>query len=83
MPYQLVAQQSIQRTKPEGLTHQQKEVITLIEQHHLISTIELRDKLSFSPSERWVRDTLGKLKKFGYVDVVGHTTARKWFLIKK
>ena len=82
MPYQLT-KQIAQLTKTEELTAQQKEVILLIEQHNSLSTMELRDKLSFSPSERWVRDTLGKLKKLGYLDAVGQTTARKWFVVKK
>lgn len=83
MPYQLATKPIAQRTQTEELTDQQKELILLIEQHHSMSTIELRDKLLFSPSERWVRDTLGKLKKLGYVDAVGQTTARKWFITKK
>lgn len=82
MPCQIVKKQIVQDTKTKELTDQQKEIISLIKQYQSLSTIELRDKLSFSPSERWVRDTLGKLKKLGYVDVVGQTTARKWFTKK-
>lgn len=82
MPYQLVTKKIVQHVKADELTDQQKEVILLIEQHYSMSTMELRDKLSFFPSERWVRDTLGKLKKLGYVYAVGQTTARKWFIAK-
>ncbi|MBV8802485.1 MAG: hypothetical protein JO131_05905 [Gammaproteobacteria bacterium] len=82
MPYQ-VLKEKIQQDKIEILSDRQKEIISLMKEYNFLSTLELRDKLSFSPSERWVRDALSRLKKMGYIDVIGQTTTRKWFGIKK
>lgn len=65
------------------LTESQQEILTLLEKNHGLSTVELRDQLSFDPSERWVRDELNRLKSLGVIDAKGHTTARKWFITRK
>ncbi|HVE45021.1 MAG TPA: RNA-binding domain-containing protein [Gammaproteobacteria bacterium] len=83
MPYELEMDKKLPDETRETLTPQQKEVLSIMESVDSVSSSELRDRLSFSPSERWVRDTLNKLKKNGYIGVVGETTARKWFLIQK
>jgi ATP-dependent DNA helicase RecG len=83
MPYQISGEKRILSRKEEVLTDQQKEVLSQLESNQSLSTSELQDHLSFSPSERWVRDTLNKLKQLGYVNSAGQTTARKWFIIKK
>jgi ATP-dependent DNA helicase RecG len=83
MPYQTLAEKKVPGIKRMELTLQQKEVLRQLEKNHSLSTRELRNYLSFSPSERWVRDVLNKLKRLGYVDSAGQTTAKKWFVIKK
>jgi ATP-dependent DNA helicase RecG len=64
------------------LTPQQKEILTLLEKNSF-STTELKKKLSFDLSERWLREELNRLNRLGYVDVIGKTTARKWSIAKK
>jgi len=80
IPYRLMANPVVRDSKGEMLTDKQQELILLIEQNEALSTIEIQNKLSFHPSERWVRDTLSKLRELGYVGVKGQTTSRKWFI---
>jgi ATP-dependent DNA helicase RecG len=65
------------------LTESQQEILILLEKSHGLSTSELREQLSFNPSERWVRDELNRLKSLGMINAKGHTSARKWFLTLK
>lgn len=66
----------------EKLTPQQEEILRLLEKNNFLSTMELKELLSFSSSERWVREQLNQLKKLNFVDALGKTTARKWFIKK-
>lgn len=64
------------------LTDRQQEIIILLEKTSGLSTAEIHNKLSSPPTERWLRDQLNKLKASGYIDSIGSTTTKKWYIKK-
>ena len=70
-------------TDDEELTTRQRELIVLLEKaSNGLSTTELHSQLSSSPTERWIRNELNKLKDSGYINSTGSTTTKKWYIKK-
>lgn len=66
----------------QELTARQREIIALLDKTAGLSTAELHNQLSSPPTERWLRDELNRLKAGGYIDSIGSTTSRKWYIKK-
>lgn len=64
------------------LTARQKEIIILFEKHKELSSDEVKNLLKEPLSDRWIRNELMQLKEARYLDYVGETRSRKWFLVK-
>jgi ATP-dependent DNA helicase RecG len=62
------------------LTDRQQEILKIVKKTAELSTKEIHNLLVFPPSERWLRDQLNGLKRAGYLDSKGQTTAKKWFI---
>lgn len=65
------------------LTERQQEIISVLTKLGGLSTSELRDQMSSSITDRWLRNELNQLKESGYLDSKGQTTTKKWFVVKK
>jgi len=64
------------------LTIRQKEILTLLMQHKESTSSLIKHQLGDSVSERYIRKELSRLKDLGYIDYIGNTRARRWFLLK-
>ena len=62
------------------LTDRQQEIIILLKRSSGLSTAEIHSQLSSPPTERWLRDELNKLKANEYIDSIGSTTTKKWYV---
>lgn len=65
-----------------ALTQKQREVLEILEKYNGLSTNDIRYKMITPRSERWLRDTLNHLKKLGFIESKGQTTARVWFILR-
>ena len=83
MPTALTTATDISKTPDyRDLTDRQQEIIILLEKTSGLSTVEIHNQLSSPPTERWLRDELNRLKANGYIDSIGSTTTKKWYIKK-
>lgn len=62
----------------------QQEILQLLSKNPRgLSTGDIHKELGEYISERWVRETLNRLKEQGLIDAEGQTTNRKWIILKK
>jgi ATP-dependent DNA helicase RecG len=66
-----------------NLTPRQIEIISILEVFGGLTTKALSEKLSYSLSERRLRDQLNLLNEQGLIRPEGSTSNRRWILIKK
>ena len=64
----------------QAINIRQQEIITILKQHVELTKEEIRQKLSYSISERRLRDELNVLKEAGYLTYTGSTKTRKWLI---
>ena len=72
-----------QISKKPNVTTRQQEILNLFENKPLLNSEEIMSLLNESLSIRLIRMELINLNKLGYLDYIGKTKARQWFLMKK
>jgi ATP-dependent DNA helicase RecG len=66
----------------KALNKWQLEIITLLNKYAQLSVEEMHRYLNNPPSMRWLRSELLHLRELGYVNYIGETRSRRWFLNK-
>ena len=76
---QLIGAATIIAQETISINNKQLEIVRILKQDRSLTKEEIREKLSYSISERRLRDTLNLLKDNGYIDYTGSTKNRTWF----